>query len=449
MFPHPMRILVAVLLGAALGRAQEPVIVSLKDAIAKEVQAQGFTLPRGMKVHVYARGAGAGRWEPGPLYAYGWILNAATREVVWQMEARACRWQEGYRVADQYLDLPQGSYEVYYANATYEGRSFFVDWSRNLDRRRLAAEEAQDRDHHGFFEGLVQGRLPRWRREASGYGLEVYAPGADPREIARFDAPLRWRGEFLSLLATEDGVQATQAFRVKRPLTLHVYAQGERVGDRPFADAGFITDLRTGTRVWQMDPAKAGYGGGAAKNRRQVETLTLPAGEYLATYATDDSHSPADWNAAPPCDPLRYGLILSVPDPAEAGAVALMAFPRSDRVLAELVRLGDDEDRRATFTLKAPTRVRIYALGEGTGEAMADHGWIEDAKGATVWSQRYEETVPAGGALKNRQSEVLRVLPAGTYTLRFVTDGTHSYAHWNARPPRDPEHYGLTVYAAE
>ena len=71
-------------------RAQEKPIVALHDLVSQEIRQQGFTLPRAMKVHVYARGGGArgiGRWQSGGhLHAYGWILNAATREVVWEMD---------------------------------------------------------------------------------------------------------------------------------------------------------------------------------------------------------------------------------------------------------------------------------------------------------------------------------------------------------------------------
>ena len=39
-------------------RAEEPRLVALHGLDAAEVRSQGFTLPRPMKVHVYARGAG-------------------------------------------------------------------------------------------------------------------------------------------------------------------------------------------------------------------------------------------------------------------------------------------------------------------------------------------------------------------------------------------------------
>ena len=74
-------------------KGAEPRIVALHGLEAAEVRQQGFTLPKAMQVHVYARGAGLRglpRLGPAagdsPLFAYGWILNAATREVVWQMD---------------------------------------------------------------------------------------------------------------------------------------------------------------------------------------------------------------------------------------------------------------------------------------------------------------------------------------------------------------------------
>lgn len=447
--PGPLRILLLAFLyffSALVARAQEPVLVSLKDTIAKEVQSQGFTLPRDAKVHVYARGGTSHGWQQGPFFAYGWILNATTREVVWQMDGRSSKPQGGFEVADQYLDLPMGSYEAYYANHGFERKSFFMGWSRNIDRRTLAQEEAEGARHHGFIEGIQAGQLRRWRKQAGFYGLEIYLPGGNLQEVNRFEAPLRWKRELLSFTQVGDSGHWSQGFRVKRPITLHIYAQGERTGERSFADTGWIVDARTGKRVWAMDGAKAQFGGGHPKNRRQVETLRLPEGDYLATYVTDGSHSPADWNEAPPCDPLMYGLTLSIPDPADVPHVALVELHRPDHVVAELVRVGNDESRKTAFTLNTKTTLRIYALGEGDGEEMADFGWIEDAQGRKVWVQHYGDSVPAGGASKNRQTDAMLELPKGTYTLHFETDGSHAYGHWNSRAPRDEDHYGITLY---
>ncbi len=36
----------------------------------------------------------------------------------------------------------------------------------------------------------------------------------------------------------------------------------------------------------------------------------------------------------------------------------------------------------------------------------------------------------------------------GDYIAYYVTDGSHSFRDWNASPPYDPEHWGLTLLAA-
>ena len=109
--------------------------------------------------------------------------------------------------------------------------------------------------------------------------------------------------------------------------------------------------------------------------------------------------------------------------------------------------MGDRQDRSAAFTLASAQSVRVYAIAEGTGDEMADEAWVEDAAGKRVWVMEYGRTRHAGGALKNRLADELVSLPKGTYSLRFRTDDSHAYGHWNSDPPRDPEHYGVTVYA--
>lgn len=433
-------------------RSAEPRIVSLHELDKAEVRQQGFTLPRAMKVHVYAKGGGLRRIvrtpTDTPLFAYGWILNATTREVVWQMDGANTKRDWEYRVADQYLDLPAGSYEAYFANHGFGQSLLFAQWSRNIDRRHLSVE-GEGRSH-GFLAVIgadERSLLRHWREQAGNYGMEIYLAGGQAAEVTAFDAPLRWKNILVSLPATTDSGHWTQAFHVRKPITLHVYGEGEGSG-RTMHDFGWIVDARTRARVWEMSMDKSQFAGGARKNRRQVETIQLPAGDYEATFITDDSHSPADWNAAPPCDPGLYGLTLSLPVEADLGSVALTK-PLSWSVLAEVVRVGNDQDRSATLTLPSAQSVRIYAIGEGNGDDMADEAWIEDAGGKRVWKMERSRTHAAGGASKNRLADEVISLPKGTYTLRFRTDDSHAYGHWNSDAPWDPEHYGVTVYSTK
>lgn len=444
--------LLMITFGPAALKGGEPRIVALHGFEAAEVRSQGFALPQATKVHVYARGAGLRRLVHGsgdePFFAYGWILNATTREVVWQMDGSNTKRDWEYRVADQYLDLPAGSYEAYFSNHAFGQSLLFAQWTRNIDRRSLSIPSTKHA--HGFLAAIgadEAGLLRHWRGEVGNYGLEIYLPGRDPKEVATFEAPLRWKNIVVALPAATDGGHWVQAFHVRKPVTLHIYAEGEGTGRR-MHDYGWITEARSRARVWEMSMEKAQYAGGARKNRRQVETVQLLPGDYEATFVTDDSHSPADWNGAPPCDPGLYGLTLAVPLDEDLPSIALtqpLAWP----VLAEVVRVGNDQDRRASFTLPAAQTVRVYAIAEGGGDEMADEAWIEDAAGKHAWTMDRVRTSHAGGATKNRLIDELVRLPKGSYTLRFRTDDSHAYGHWNSDAPWDQEHYGVTVYAVK
>lgn len=447
--PFPAWILGAGLLaGAPPAAAQEKVFLALKDALNTEVQERTFTLAKPARVHVRATGAGVG---DRPFFAYAWILDAATREVVWQMDGRNAKADGTFQVADQQVALKAGTFEAYFSNHAFGWRGTLSRGSRGLDRRRIAAGSAkEDRDPFGFREiarALGARTLDDWRAQAPRYGLELALPAAEAADVSTSAGPVAWKREVVALLADQNSKEWTGAFRVARPVKLHVYCQGERDSEGVLADSGWILDARTRRPVWEMLDGQAAYAGGADKNRRQVEVLTLPPGEYLAGYRTDGSHSPAHWNSAPPCDPLRYGLIVSVAQEADASAVAAIQVPEPGRVLASLVKVGNHRREQASFTLKASGSVRVYALGEADEDEMADGAWITNGTGAKVWEMTPSAAVHAGGAAKNRMQEEVLKLPAGTYTLHVKTDGSHAYGHWNDVPPRDTEHWGATVYA--
>lgn len=438
--------------------AQEKSVVSLKEFVSTEVRGKGFSLPKPMKVHVYAKGGGAtsrDRWlSDGPLFAYGWILNAATREVVWQMGGANLRRDGRFVVSDQYIDLPKGDYEAYFSNHGYQGSAYFARWSMNIDRRHLDREEGRPTEERNFFRRLFRAdtfsQIRNWKEQAANYGFEIYVPTQAAGEVKTSVAPTPWKNILVSLTKTSDNCSLSRGFRVLKPVTLHLYALGEGHKEEGMYDYGWIIDARTRKRVWEMDPARTQYAGGAQKNRRTVDKVTLAPGDYIAYYATDGSHSPSDWNAAPPCDPFLYGLTLSVPSDAELSHVALADIKEAGAVIAELVRVRNDRSPATNFTLKAAQKVRVYAIGEGDGDELADYGWIEDTKtGKEVWTMSKEGLHHAGGAYKNRVADEVITLPKGTYTLRFKTDDSHAYGRWNADPPRDQERYGITVFAMD
>jgi hypothetical protein len=133
---------------------------------------------------------------------------------------------------------------------------------------------------------------------------------------------------------------------------------------------------------------------------------------------------------------------------SEEAALQLVAADRGEQALAQLVRIGDDGDERAAFRLAAETAVRVLAIGEGDGE-MYDYGWIENAAGTVVWRMEFDGTEHAGGASKNRRADEVIRLPAGGYTLRYRSDGSHAFGDWNGDPPDDPLGWGVRVVRAE
>ena len=85
-------------------------IVRVADGADQTVE---FNLPRAQGVRVFAIGEGQG----GEIFDYGWIENAETGKVVWQMQARETAPAGGAgknRKADTVITLPAGRYKLRY-----------------------------------------------------------------------------------------------------------------------------------------------------------------------------------------------------------------------------------------------------------------------------------------------------------------------------------------------
>jgi len=119
----------------------------------------------------------------------------------------------------------------------------------------------------------------------------------------------------------------------------------------------------------------------------------------------------------------------------------------SRKPLAEIIRVNDNADRTATFSLVAEQNVRVFAMGEGQAGEMFDFGWIEDATGKRVWEMKFLATKPAGGVPKNRSIDANVTLAPGQYKLRYKSDDSHSFDSWNALPP-SINFWGIAVYGS-
>jgi hypothetical protein len=165
-------------------------------------------------------------------------------------------------------------------------------------------------------------------------------------------------------------------------------------------------------------------------------------------FVTDDSHSCDDWNDEPPFDPSGWGITVSVRDPADGKQVKLVPYNEFQNVIMALTGIRNNEYRTEGFTLKAETRLRVYALGEQSNSRrqMADHAMIINAKTREkVWTMDVDRTVHAGGVSKNRMIDEIITLPQGSYIVVYTSDDSHAYGDWNMDPPKDKERYGVTI----
>ncbi|MCI0696520.1 hypothetical protein L0337_31530 [candidate division KSB1 bacterium] len=425
--------------------AQDNLVV-IDRIYPKELQVEGFILDRDQEIKVEAVGAYLKQRRDEMILGTAWILNAQSREVVWEFAAEEPRDERRAQAQSQAarLDLAAGAYEVYYASFQYfhnEG-----DWSYSSGVEKFLFGKSRSFFDRGFndddyydlcreFKVIVKGQGRRMSQE------EILKN----QEAGRADA-------VIALAADDDDFYGKQGFELERPLKLQIEALGEaRKGDESEFDYGWIVNVDTREKAWKFLYRDSEHAGGADKNRWVSETISLPAGKYAAIFVTDDSHSPYKWNSPPPYDPSAWGMFIRVaePDKRYVKKFEYKVFEEQNTVLS-LTPMRDDDFRSQGFTLKRPMKLRIYAIGEGTGKDMADYGWIVDAKTQKkVWEMRYYDTEHAGGAHKNRMQDEIVQLAAGSYMAYFVTDDSHAHREWNSSPPYDPEHWGLTIVAAE
>jgi len=90
--------------------AGEKAIASLHDMSDVELKETGFTMQIGAPVHIKAVGAGGDygwTYKSGDMFAYAWVINADTRQVVWEMTADKTSKVKSDRTLDGVINLPR------------------------------------------------------------------------------------------------------------------------------------------------------------------------------------------------------------------------------------------------------------------------------------------------------------------------------------------------------
>lgn len=417
-----------IIVTASAGVAQTPPLVDLGEITPRRHRVAGFVLTAAGDVHINAVGLEPrpGRftrnreawWREGEdratWPAAAWILDARTREVVWDLRgSEAQRDRNGRRRFAGTVRLAAGIYEAHYG-------AYPTDWT---DRSDEPLDEL---------------------------ALTITGSGRPATAQELLAAVRGFKASAIATLVPDRNGLARYAFTLARPTEVEFYAVGEGRQDGN-ADYGWIINADTRVRVWELSYATSEPAGGAPKNRMVRETLRLPAGRYVASFVSDDSHDPSAWNAMPAFDPEFWGLTLRIADAAARGAVRPFTYEPvpAGQTIVSLIGLGDDVSRSAGFTLRRALDVRIYAIGEGVSGDMVDYAWVVDAtRRRRVWTMQHANTEPAGGSQKNRIFDGTLRLEPGSYLVYYTSDGSHSAAEWNAERPNDSRYWGVSVFPA-
>jgi hypothetical protein len=417
--------------------------ISLRNFSPDEIECAGFTLRSDRTIRIEAIGAGGDKVirrtknnfaDPQNMFAYAWIINSKTRELVWRMTIKNTEsdwWGAKYnRKFEGDVRLERGEYELYYSSfrpvylATEDGYfSLKRLWDKVWGDNDWWVENAQE-----------------WYISVKNVD-EVFEENA----IKKYQKAVK-RSAIIDMTDIGESKNIQKGFSLKKPLLVKIYAIGEG-WDGDMFDFAYIVDANSRKRIWQMEEHKTEHAGGALKNRIIKDEIELEAGNYLVYYQSDVGHSYNNWNSNPPYDPNFWGITISAVDDNFDRSIIYKYEENKGEVIVKLDRLGDYEEVFEGFTLEKDMNIRVYAIGEGRDDELFDYGWIENARsGRRVWEMKYRQTQHAGGENKNRRFDDVVRLDKGSYLAFFRTDDSHSYRDWNATPPLDPEGWGMKIY---
>jgi hypothetical protein len=152
----------------------------------------------------------------------------------------------------------------------------FMDWSQfgdfPLAGHRTAAAPVIDGEEDAVWQG--QERFP--------IAHVIIGAVVDETDLSGWYRLLWDRENLYLLVEIEDDVKRQAAFMF---------------------DNGSLEDA-DGTTLWQLEFDRTVHAGGALKNRRQEDTLRLPAGKYTLRFETDECHATGHWDDVPPTEPF-------------------------------------------------------------------------------------------------------------------------------------------------
>ncbi|MCP4633034.1 MAG: hypothetical protein GY855_08905 [candidate division Zixibacteria bacterium] len=410
------------------------------DNLAKgELRAASFQVFTRTDLKITAVGA-VSSYSDG-LSAGAWIIDAVTREKVWQMTERNTdgRGKDNpLRNFDDLVKFDTGKYELYYyvfgnnfVNIKIDGAGELFDFLGDVFSGKKGMNDIEDA-------AMV---------EISGNPnvFKVIDQGTDFKPLLKIN-PL------FQATKIGDSHYSKIYFSITKPVSVHIYMIGEySKSGREMVDGGWIVDLDSGKRIWEPDRWNTIPAGGARKNRLFNDEVELSPGSYALYCISDDTHGFKEWNATPPDDPYFWGTTITPGKNYQKGSFVIEETPQYSKSLLAISHVGNNVYEQKSFKLLRESKLRVYCFGEAdrNERQFADYGWIENNETREiVWELNFNSSIPGGGASKNRMFDGIIKLPEGSYTVFYQTDDSHAYGDWNATPPYDKGNYGISLYAA-
>lgn len=213
------------------------------------------------------------------LFDYGWIVNLDTKETIWQFSRNRSEYAGGAyknRMTNEVISMGKGNYGVYYIT---DGSHSYNSWNDS----------------------------PPY--DSKMWGISLWTTGEDDDSSIQIINIEDFEEENLitGITRIRNNEYRSEMFTLAKETTIRIYALGEGDDGRMY-DTGWIKNMDSGRIVWEMTYRKSEHAGGADKNRKIAETITLPKGTYKVYYETDSSHSFSSWNDTPPHDQINYGI---------------------------------------------------------------------------------------------------------------------------------------------
>ncbi|RJP75548.1 MAG: hypothetical protein C4524_11700 [Candidatus Zixiibacteriota bacterium] len=257
--------------------------------------------------------------------------------------------------------------------------------------------------------------------------------------MARLGQSLNGGGKIVDFHQVGGNQLRVQAFRLPRQAKIRLKAQGE-LFQALNLDYAWIENLNHHRWVWGMNWNNTKPAGGADKNRKYEESLTLPPGDYAVYFRSNHYHHFGNWNSSPPKKPAEWGIQVRC-DEAQP-------LNYSVRKVVDMTQVHNKKILKQSLKVPVRTRFWVYSLGEYDSRGMFDHAWIEDALTyQMVWESNPGNSSYAGGAQKNQVFQDYVTLNPGTYNVCYRTDVSHSWEGWNANAPVDAPGWGIQMWA--